>query len=34
VISTTNPLIVPMDSDKTITTTFVTQRVYLPLVLK
>jgi hypothetical protein len=34
VISTTNPLVVTMDSDKAITATFVTYRVYLPLILR
>ena len=34
VISMTNPLIVTIDSDKTITATFVTHRVYLPLAPK
>jgi hypothetical protein len=34
VISTTNPLIVMIDGDKTIAATFITHRIYLPLVLK
>ena len=34
VISTTNPLVMTMDSDKTVTATFVTHRVYLPLILR
>ncbi len=34
VITTTTPLVVTMDSDKTIIATFVTYRVYLPVVLK
>jgi hypothetical protein len=34
VVTTTNPLVLTMDSNKIITATFVTYRVYFPLVLK
>jgi uncharacterized repeat protein (TIGR02543 family) len=32
IITTTNPLVVVMDGNKTVTATFHTHRVYLPLV--